>query len=183
MLFSNRLGCQCRSGKREAWPTNALEFVWSARSDVMVSFSSWTVCLRCIMSVSNGREFQRSAETSGRESRSLVCVGIRVTWRGESGLERELGRWEMGVMVDIDIKRSSTRMGLGVMLDRVQAWVQPVPCHNRGRCESVLRGLSGCELIGSFVEASLLLSSSMSHPASCKWSRPSHKARTSPCSK
>ena len=46
-------------------PTNALRFVWSARSDVMVSFrlsffwlSSWTVSLRWVISASNRHEFQ-----------------------------------------------------------------------------------------------------------------------------
>ena len=44
--------------------------------------------------------------------RSRVCGGIRVARRGEGGLEREMWRWEMGAMVEIDVEGSSARVGL-----------------------------------------------------------------------
>lgn len=55
----------------------------------------------------------REGALRGAGGRSRVCVGIRVTWRGEGGLEREMWRWEMGAMVDIDVEGSSARVGLG----------------------------------------------------------------------
>lgn len=43
---------------------------------------------------------------AGRGSRLLW--GIRVTWRGERGLEGVVGRGKMGAMVDIGVKGTST---------------------------------------------------------------------------
>lgn len=66
-------------------------------------------------------------------------MGIRVAWGGERGLERGMGGWEVGAMVDIDIKRSSTRMGLGKVSDLVEERINYIPCRDRGRGASVLR--------------------------------------------
>lgn len=72
--------------------------------------------------------------------RSLLGVGSRATWRGESGLVRGMRGREMGAMVDIDIEGSDTGMGLKVMSGRVQAWVDHVPCHSRVRYGGALQG-------------------------------------------
>lgn len=80
----------------------------------------------------------REGALGGAGGRSGAVVGIRVPRGSECGLERQVGRGEMGAMVDIDVEGTAT--GLGVMSDRVQEQTQDVPCRSRVRCESVLRG-------------------------------------------